>query len=95
MNYPVVLRRKSTEEFVAEPLGKPELEVIGATEEEALEQVGQALGRWMGSGRLVAVEVPGGGDSPNPWLEAWGSSAEDPDYEEFAAELQKARASRI
>lgn len=93
MNYPVVLKRRSDEEYVAEPLGKPELKAVAPTEREALTQVSRALGDWLGSGRIVEVEVPGSGTG-NPWLDAWGSSADDPDFEEYEAELRKLRAAR-
>jgi hypothetical protein len=28
----------------------------------------------------------------NPWLDAWGRSADDPDFDEYLAEIEKARA---
>ena len=62
MNYPVVLKRRSAEEYVAEPLGKPELKAVAPTETEALTQVDRAIGEWLGSGKIVEVEVPRGRD---------------------------------
>ncbi len=90
MNYPVIVQCISAEEHTAEPLGKPELKAIAPTEAEALKRVGRALGKWLGTGRIVEVEVPSG-ESENPWLDAWGRSAEDPDFEEYLAEIERAR----
>ena len=91
MNYPVIVQCKSDDEYVAEPLGKPELKTVAPTETEALAQVGRALGEWLGSGKIVEVEVPANGTG-NPWLDAWGRSADDPDFDEYMAEIQRARA---
>ena len=90
MNYPVIVQRQSHEEYTAEPLGKPELKAVAHTETEALSKVGKALEDWLGSAKIVEVEVPGG-NSGNPWLDAWGTSADDPDFEEYMAEIKKAR----
>ncbi len=90
MNIPVIVQRQSHEEYTAEPLGKPELKAVAATETEALSKVGKALGDWLGSAKIVDVEVPGG-RSDNPWLDAWGRSADDPDFEEYMAEIKRAR----
>lgn len=90
MNYPVMVQRSSVEEFIAEPLGKPELKAVAPTEVEALTRVGRALREWLGSGKIVEVEVPEGGTG-NAWLEAWGRSADDPDFEEYMAEIERAR----
>ena len=91
MNYPVMVKRRATEEYVAEPLGKPELRTVAPTEEEALTQVGRSLVEWLGSGKIVEVEVATG-TTGNPWLDAWGRSADDPDFEEYTAEIRTARA---
>lgn len=91
MNYPVIVQCKSVDEYVAEPLGKPELKVVAATEAQALTEVGKSLGEWLGTAKIVEVEVPGSGNG-NPWLDAWGKSAEDPDFDEYQAEIRRARA---
>ena len=91
MNYPVIVKRQSAEEYVAEPLGKPELRTVAPTEAEVLTRVGRSLGEWLGSGKIVEVEVPGGRNG-NPWLDAWGRSADDPDFEDYLAEIERARA---
>jgi hypothetical protein len=90
MQYPVIVRSESANQYVAQPLGIPELRAVAATEAEALEQVGQALKQWLASAKVVQVTVPVAG-SGNPWLDAFGRSAGDPDFEEFIKELQQAR----
>lgn len=91
MNYPVMVKRSSDREYTAEPLGKPELKTAASTEAEALAQAEKALEEWMSSGKIVGVEVSGTVNG-NPWLDAWGRSADDPDFDEYLAEIEKARA---
>ena len=90
MQYPVIVRTDSTNQYVAQPLGIPELKVVAATEADAIEQVRLALDRWLASAKVVQVTVPVA-ESGNPWLDAFGRSADDPDFDEFLAELQRAR----
>jgi hypothetical protein len=89
MQYPVIVRTESANQYVAQPLGIPELKVMAATEAEAIEKVSQALGQWLASAKVVLVAVPSAG-SGNPWLDAFGRSANDPDFEEFVEELKRA-----
>ena len=90
MKYPVIVRTESTNQYIAQPLGIPELTAVAATETEAIAQIGRALGEWLASAKLVQISVPIAGDE-NPWLHAFGRSAHDPDFEEFAEELQRVR----
>lgn len=90
MEYPIIVRPESTNQYTAQPLGLPELKVIAATEAEALVQVRQALERWLASAKVVQVSVPVA-DNGNPWLDSFGRSAHDPDFDEFLEEMQRAR----
>jgi hypothetical protein len=90
MQYPIIVRTESPDRYVAQPVGIPELRTIARTAAEAIEQVSRALIQWLGSARLVQVEVPGP-SLGNPWLDSFGRSASDPDFDEFMAELQRAR----
>ena len=90
MQYPVIVRTESEHEYVAQPLGMPELRAVAATEAEALEQVSQALKQWLASAKVVQVTVPIAGRG-NPWLDTFGRSATDPDFEEFIDELSRGR----
>ena len=92
MNYPIIVRHKTKNKFIAEPLGKPELRVAATTEKEALEGVGKALESWLGSAKLVQIDVPIRNSPTSPWIEGFGRSEDDPDFDEFLAEMDKARA---
>ena len=63
----------------------------GATEAEALEQVERNLEKWLRSAKVVHLEVPGI-EAGNPWLDHFGRSADDPDFDEYLDEVSRARA---
>jgi predicted RNase H-like HicB family nuclease len=90
MEYPVIVRAEAVDGYVAQPVGLPELRVTAASEDEAVAGVRQALERWLASAKLVhvsvAIETTG-----NPWLDAFGRSASDPDFEEYLEALRRAR----
>ena len=90
MNYPVIIRAESTHQYVAQPLGIPEVKVVAATEAEALAQVTEALVHWLAAAKVVQVAIPGE-ERGNPWLDAIGRSATDPDFPDFLEELQRLR----
>ncbi len=90
MRYPVIVESISENEYVAEPLGRPELKVIAPSEAEALAGVGRALEQWLRSAKVVQVDVRTQ-DSANPWLDSFGRSADDPDYDEYLDEVERAR----
>ena len=90
MNYPVIVRAETAYKYVAQPLGIPEVKVVAATEAEAIAQVTDALGQWLATAKVVQVAVPGEGRG-NPWHDAFGRSATDPDFDEFLEELQRLR----
>ncbi len=93
MQYPVIVRAQSANRYVAEPLGKSELRVEAASEGEALRELARVLETWLSSAKLVQIEVPGSAErSGNPWLDTFGRSADDPDFESFLAEIARARA---
>jgi len=83
MNYPVIIRAESTHQYVAQPLGIPEVKVVAATEAEALVH-------WLAAAKVVQVAIPGE-ERGNPWLDAFGRSATDPDFPDFLEELQRLR----
>ena len=59
MNYPVIIRAESAHQYVAQPLGIPEVKVVAATEAEAIAQVTEALGHWLAAAKVIHVTVPG------------------------------------
>src|SRR5947208_11835430 len=90
MEYPVIVRAEDGDGYVAQPIGLPELRVTAASEDEAVAGVRQALERWLASAKLVHVSV-GLEQTANPWLDAFGRSAADPDFDEYLEELRRAR----
>jgi len=90
MNYPVIIRAESAHQYVTQPLGIPEVKVVAATEAEAIAQVTEALVHWLAAAKVIQVAVPGG-ESGNPWLDAFGRSATDPDFAELLEELHRLR----
>jgi hypothetical protein len=90
MDYPVIVRAEEVEGYVAQPIGLPELRVTGASEAEALAGVRRALEQWLASAKLVHVSTSTD-KSGNPWLDAFGRSASDPDFEAYLEELRWAR----
>ena len=64
--------------------------MVAATEAEAVAQVTEALAQWLTAAKVVHVTVPGEVRA-NPWLDAFGRSATDPDFAEFLEELQRLR----
>ena len=92
MQYPVIVRAKFTDRFIAEPLGIEGIQGEGTTAHAAAEDAGLALASWLGTAELYSVEIPLKPISAsNPWLESFGRSADDPDFEEYLAEIERAR----
>jgi hypothetical protein len=91
MQYPVIVRPVSENQYAAEPVGKPELRVEAPTEEDALERLGSALSRWLGEGRLIQLDIPSPSKAANPWLDTFGRSADDSHFEEVMKEVARAR----
>jgi predicted RNase H-like HicB family nuclease len=90
MNFPLIVRTDSPDHFVAQPLGLPELTTAGSTEAEAVARASQALTEWFESAKVIQVSVPVP-VSGNPWIDYFGRSANDPDFDEYLAEIKRAR----
>ena len=52
-------------------LGFPDIKEEAKTETAAVDQVRQSLAAWLGSGKLVSINVPLNGTG-NPWLDSFG-----------------------
>lgn len=94
MQYPIIVRTKDDDHYEAEPMGIPELRIIADTEEDALKKMAKALGKWFTSAKVVQVEIPVK-ESKNPWLDAFGRSASDPDFDDFMKAIHVARTEDI
>ena len=89
MHYPVIVRAESEHRYVARPVGLPGIEAAASTKQAAVEAVQGKLREWLGDAELVQVEIST--RSGNPLLDFFGSSADDPDWEEYQAELERIR----
>jgi hypothetical protein len=74
-------------QFVAQAIGFPDVKAEGATESEAVEKVRNSLTEFLSNAKLVKYSLP----AENPWLKAFGSAADDPDFDIYLEEIQKAR----
>lgn len=90
MEHLFIVRAEAADRFTAQAVGIPELQAVAVTEAEAVEQLSRSLADWWASAKLVRVKIPVAGDS-NPWLETFGRSAEDPDFDEFLDLVEQAR----
>lgn len=86
MQCTVIVRPESPIRFVARAAGLSELESIAPSETEAVEQVKQKLTAWQNA-KVVEVNVPTG----NPWLDTFGRSATDPQFDDYVAEVKRYR----
>lgn len=86
----ILVRSDAPDQYVAQSLALPEVRATAATEAEAIDQVRASLTSLLTSSKLVRVEValPDGG---NPWLSGFGRSADDPDFDDYLREIQRAR----
>ncbi len=92
MQVPVIVHAESEDRYSAEPLGKSELRVEAASETEALRKLTRSLSRWLASAKLVQLDVPVASETTgNPWLDTFGRSADDPDFEAFLSEIERVR----
>ena len=85
--FEVVVRAGGQDHFTAEAIGFPELKAEAPTEKEAIRKVRDSLMEFLTTTKIVKVSIPG----DNPWLRAFGHAADDPDFEAYLEEIQKAR----
>jgi len=87
----LIVVRPESDQYVAQALAIPHLRAVAPTEAEAVETLCRSLAEWLRSAKLVRVEVPDP-ETGNPWLESFGRSATDSDFQDFVQELQQPRA---
>ncbi len=87
--FDVLVRAISPDQFSAQAVYFPELKAEASTETEAVQKVREALSEYLASSKLVKVSLK----DENPWLEAFGSAADDPDFEIYREEIRKYRLS--
>jgi predicted RNase H-like HicB family nuclease len=67
----------------------------GYSREEALSRIRQVIADHLRRTEIVLVDVPEPGhDAGNPWVDTFGRSADDPDFEAVQAEIAAYRQAR-
>lgn len=88
MTYQIFVEQTDEQSYTATPLLFPDCVAVGQTRDEALERIREALGARLERGEIVSVEV----DVPeHPLLKFAGMFKDDPNYEEFLAEIEAYR----
>ena len=91
MEQVILVRPDGSGRFLAQAIAFPECRAAGDTEENAVSQVKQTLAEHLGAAKLVRVDIPMS-LTGNPWLDTFGRSATDPQFDDYQAELQRYRA---
>lgn len=89
MTYDVLLTKKD-EKFIARVREWPEIVGEGETEEEALVKAQADLKLLLVGGRIVQLDLDVKPDE-HPWLKFAGMFADDPDWDNFQASMQRYR----
>ena len=91
MDYQVLVEKQPANGFVAVVLGWPECSGIGDTKDEALAQVRTVIAERLARAEIVRLQVDAPTTVNDPWEKMIGSFANDPQWDEVQAELQRIR----
>jgi predicted RNase H-like HicB family nuclease len=103
MQYQIFVQNPSEKRFTASVVGIPACVAEGKTKEEALASVQLVLEEQLAHGEFVTLDLastsvngqspPTNGHSPatHTWMKFAGTWANDPDFDEFVAEMQRER----
>ena len=89
MQYSILLRNTGTHFTASVPL-LPGCVSEGRSREEVLSRIRQAITDHLQTSEWVQIEVPEPNAS-NPWLDTFGRSGDDPDFEAVQAEMASYR----
>jgi predicted RNase H-like HicB family nuclease len=90
MTYNAVVESNQGKSYRATVLGWPDCTVAGATREEALAQLREAVRRRLSEVEIVPLEI----DLPenaNPWVRFAGMFQDDPHFDEVVKEMEADR----
>lgn len=90
MTYDVLVENEQERSYTATLLGWPKLSESGATRDEALERLRQALKQRLSTAEVVTLEI----DTPresNPWVRLAGVYQDHPLFEDLLGEIQADR----
>jgi hypothetical protein len=96
MQYQIFVQNPAESHFTASVIGIPTCVAQGRTEAEALAKAEDLLDEQLAKGKVVTVERPSGNgnghhDNTHPWMKFAGTWANDPDFDDFVAEMQRER----
>lgn len=95
MSYPILLRSKPKDGYVATALTLANIEVEAPTREQALARIRQVISNTLAQGEIVDLEI----SESKPIIassydEIFGMFKDDPTFPEFLDEVEKYRKSR-
>lgn len=91
MHYDILITHNSNRQYTAQVLMLPDIVISGKSEIAVLEKVRKAIAERQRNSRIIRLEVPDSQD--DPWLKHAGMWKDDPDWNEYEAELEAARQS--
>lgn len=95
MSYPILLRSKPKDGYVATALTLSNIEIEAPTREQALARIRQVISDTLAQGEIVDLEI----SEPKPIItssfdEIFGMFKDDPTFPKFLDEIEKYRMSR-
>lgn len=95
MSYPILLRSKPNNGYVATALTLSNIEVEAPTREQALTQIRQVISDTLAQGEIVDLEISGAKPIiASSYDEIFGMFKDDPTFPEFVDEVEKYRKRR-
>jgi len=93
MDYQIFVEKQPNNGYVAIALGWPGCVGKGETRDDAIVQVRAAIADRLARGEILSVriEVADATMAPDPWERMIGRDADDPQWDEFQAELRRIR----
>jgi hypothetical protein len=93
MDYQIFVEKQPNDGYVAIALGWPDCIGEGETKEDAIVQVRAAIADRLARGEILSVRIEKADTtiSSDPWERMIGRDADDPQWDEFQAELRRIR----
>lgn len=92
MVYDVLVTQDANKHYIARVLSLPDIIISGPDETDVLQQVHDAIARLQNNSRLVRLSIPSPLDrDTDPWVQAAGMWANDPDWEKFQQAIEAYR----
>jgi predicted RNase H-like HicB family nuclease len=93
MDYQIFVEKQPNNGYVALALGWPDCVGTGETKEEAVSKPQAAVADQLAHGEIVQARIEATGTAvvDDPWVRMFGRDADDPNWDEFQAELRRIR----